>query len=106
MDNARKFGGPEATIQVSVTAEDGRGVVRVRDEGPGVRPEDRERIFERYVQIGERLPNEPRGAGIGLYLVRWNAEAMGGRAQIVEAGPGTTAELSIPLPPGLDVGDR
>jgi signal transduction histidine kinase len=99
LDNARKFGGPDGTISISVASEGGRGVVRVRDEGSGVRPEDRERVFERYVQIGERLQNEPRGAGIGLYLARWNAEAMGGSARIVEGGPGATVEFSIPAAP-------
>lgn len=97
LDNARKFGGPDGIVRVEVSKREGQGVVRVSDQGPGIAPEYRRRVFERYLQIGERLPNEPRGAGIGLYLARSNAEAMGGSASIVEADEGTTVELSLPL---------
>lgn len=99
LDNARKFGGPEGTVRVSVAAEDDSGVVRIIDEGPGVPEGDREKIFERYVQLAERLPNEPRGAGIGLYLARWNAAAMDGSVVAAEGGPGATFELRLPLMP-------
>lgn len=96
LDNARKFGGPGGTVSLEVLVRDGDGVVRVTDEGPGVASEDRARIFERYVQVGERLPNEPRGTGIGLYLARWSAEAAGGRVELAEDAGGATFELSVP----------
>jgi signal transduction histidine kinase len=97
LDNARKFGGPEGTIRLSIRAEADRGVVRIEDEGPGIAPEHRESIFERYLQIGERLPNEPRGAGIGLYLARWNARALKGDVTVVDGDAGAAVELTLPL---------
>ena len=104
IDNARKFGGPGSTVRVSVSADGSRGIVTVSDEGPGIAPEDRERIFQRYVQVGERMPNEPRGAGIGLYLARWNAEAMGGSVRLIDtAQSGSIFELSLPLLPAPKV---
>ena len=100
LDNARKFGGPEGVIRVTVERRGGRGVVTVVDQGPGIPDEERDRIFERYAQIGERLPNEPRGTGIGLYLARWNAEAMRGALDLTASSPtGSTFALSLHLPP-------
>lgn len=96
LDNARKFGGADGTIRVEVRSDETHATVRVSDEGPGIDPADRERVFERYVQIGERLPNEPRGAGIGLYLARWSVEAVGGSIEIGEGGPGATFEIRLP----------
>ena len=99
LDNARKFGG-EAAVRVVVSGRGDAGVVSVTDEGPGIPEDERERIFERYAQLGERLPNEPRGAGVGLYLARWNAEAMGGSLTIRDSSDtGSTFELALRVPP-------
>jgi signal transduction histidine kinase len=96
LDNARKFGGPDGTVSVAVRSDGTHGIVAITDEGPGVPAEERERIFQRYVQVGERLPNEPRGAGIGLYLARWSAEVMGGSVSLTDGGPKPTFELRLP----------
>ena len=99
LDNARKFGG-EAAVRVCVSRRGDAGIVSVTDEGPGIPEAERERIFERYAQIGERLPNEPRGAGVGLYLARWNAEAMGGSLTIQDPSDnGSTFELALRTAP-------
>jgi signal transduction histidine kinase len=102
LDNARKFGGPDGTVSVEVLDRGERGVVTISDEGPGIALAERARIFERYVQVGERLPNEPRGAGIGLYLARWSAEAMGGELRLLDGGAGASFELVLPSAASLD----
>lgn len=96
LDNARKFGGPDGTVRVAVRSDGSHGVVAVSDDGPGVPKEHQERIFDRYVQVGDRLPNEPRGAGIGLFLARWSAEVMGGAVVLADGGPKPTFELQLP----------
>ncbi|MFI9556889.1 sensor histidine kinase [Nonomuraea endophytica] len=63
----------------------------VRDGGPGVRPEDRERIFQRFVRAGSR---SHQGAGLGLSIVRSIAEAHGGRVW-VEDGARFVIELEV-----------
>jgi GAF domain-containing protein len=100
IDNALKFtprGG-----QVSARVErwhngDGASYVRciVRDTGPGIPPEYRSRIFERFVQIANR-PGRRRGTGIGLNFCQLAIEAHGGRIWVDEA-PGGGSEFSFSL---------
>ncbi|MFD0658201.1 sensor histidine kinase [Thermocatellispora tengchongensis] len=72
----------------------------VRDSGPGVRPEDRERIFTRFVRDGSR---EHQGAGLGLAIVRSIAEAHGGHAHVEEAeGGGALFVITLPYVPAED----
>lgn len=97
LDNARKFGGGDGTISVVVSSTEDRGRVSIADDGPGIRAEDRERVFDRYVQAAERVDNEPRGTGVGLYVARWNAEAMSGRVELVSEEGGAVFELTLPL---------
>ena len=79
----------------------------VRDAGPGVAPEDRERIFERFARAGGR-PRQSEGAGLGLAIVRAIAEAHGGRVELDsrQAGPGagSTFTIVIPTEPPPEVG--
>jgi signal transduction histidine kinase len=80
VDNACRFSPPQSFVDVEVTrSRDHRSVeVRVTDRGSGVRPEDRERIFEPLEQ-GERLDARThQGAGVGLSLGRAAARAMSG----------------------------
>ena len=71
--------------------------LHVRDQGPGVEPQERERIFERFVRgsAGQRSPN--RGSGIGLSIVRLLMELMGGQVAVAEA-PGGGADFQLQLP--------
>ena len=73
--NATKYAPPGTRIEVTVTREKERALVRVADEGPGVLPEDRRRIFEPFVRLGSDAIS---GAGIGLFSCRRVVEAQGG----------------------------
>ncbi len=89
IDNALKYAGGTDVITVRVRRENGAIVVRVVDRGPGVPPEDRERIFERFVRgtTARTSGSTPpvRGSGIGLALVKHIAESHGGRAWVDSA---------------------
>jgi K+-sensing histidine kinase KdpD len=95
LENALKFSSPTDPVSVSATAESGRLVVRVRDEGPGVAEADRSRIFEAF----ERGSGAERGSGLGLAIARGFAEANGGRVWVEPTGPlsgGSTFVLALP----------
>jgi two-component system sensor histidine kinase TctE len=70
IDNAMRYGPPEREIRVTVRPENGLGLAIVEDAGPGIPPEERERVFERFY----RLYGDTEGCGIGLSIVRTVAE--------------------------------
>jgi PAS domain S-box-containing protein len=97
IENAVKYcaGRP---VQVSVNEENGLAVLRVRDEGPGIREEDQARIFERF----ERAVSSRHygGFGLGLWIVRELTQAHGGRIEVAsQPGRGATFTVSLPLVP-------
>lgn len=99
--NAVRHGAPAGEIVVGLSARDGWAHLRVRDDGPGVAPEDRDRIFE----AGQR-GSAPRGAGrgLGLAIAREAAEEAGGRLLLDPVGPGACFRLVLPL--ARDAGTR
>jgi len=104
IDNALKYAPGSGRVVVKARRENGSVVVRVDDRGPGVAPEDRERIFERFVRGPTARPprdgSPVRGSGIGLALVKHIAESHGGKAWVEGKppgdGPGASFALSIP----------
>jgi len=94
LSNAIKYGAGEP-VTVRVRGEGRWAVVEVRDEGPGVAPEDQRRIFERF----ERASSGHRRAslGLGLYIVRSLDEAHGGSVHVrSHPGQGSTFTVMIP----------
>ena len=91
IDNALKWSPPDSKVRVAVLS----GAVIVRDDGPGIPMNERERVFERFYRTEEArsLP----GSGLGLSIVRHVADTFGGRTSIVdEERVGTTIELVFP----------
>jgi signal transduction histidine kinase len=98
LKNAVAYSPHDAPIEIAAVAEDGHAVIRVRDHGTGIDPEERERIFERFVR-GADVASQP-GMGIGLYVSRAIATRMGGRLVLEESSSdGTVFAVEIPLAP-------
>lgn len=97
VDNAIKYSPPGATISMRVRAAGHNAELTVADEGPGIPPEFRERIFDRFVRVDEGRSRAAGGDGLGLAIARWAVEVNGGR---ITAGSGASggAEFSIVLP--------
>lgn len=101
LDNALKHSPAGGVISVQLQpSESGRRVqLSVTDQGPGVPPEDRERIFQRFVRRGSELRRETEGIGLGLALVRGTLELHGGRVwcEAGESGRGARFIVELPL---------
>lgn len=98
LDNAVKFGGPQGEISVALRRSNGYAHLSVSDEGPGVSPADHERIFERFIRLGDVLTRETQGAGVGLFIAKSAVDAMDGRIWVEsEPGKGSTFHVEIPL---------
>jgi signal transduction histidine kinase len=94
--NAIRYSPPESTIAVSVRTEGAEAVVSVRDQGPGITPEDLPHIFERFYKV-DRSRNE-EGSGLGLAIAKAIVEAHGGRIWAESTvGKGTTISFSLPI---------
>jgi K+-sensing histidine kinase KdpD len=102
LDNASKYAPAGTTIRVTASVADDHFVaIIVTDEGPGVPPELRERVFEKFFRIPARQPRDPRrlGIGLGLPIARRLVEAQGGKIWIERppSGVGTAVTLMLPI---------
>jgi PAS domain S-box-containing protein len=95
LSNAIKFGGSKP-IRVQVKREQDEGVsVAVIDQGDGIPPEDQDRIFQEFVQLGKTQLQE--GTGLGLPISRRLAELLHGSLTLEsEVGKGSTFRLTLP----------
>ncbi len=93
-DNARRHTPPGGTITVGLDD----AAVTVTDTGPGVPPDERERIFERLVRLDDARDRESGGAGLGLAIARGLARAHGGDLIYVPGTTGARFRLTLPQP--------
>jgi signal transduction histidine kinase len=97
LDNAARYaGGAAIRATVAPRPEAGQLGVTIADGGPGVRPEDRDRIFERYERGAAGASAE--GTGLGLYVSRSLCQAMGGDLVLEPGAPDTGAAFTVLLP--------
>jgi signal transduction histidine kinase len=98
LSNAQKFVPDEGGCVSAVVRREGHSVlVAVNDNGPGIAPEDRELVFEKFRQGGSVLTDKPHGTGLGLPISRQIIEHFGGRLW-VESAPGKGATFQFMLP--------
>jgi signal transduction histidine kinase len=96
VDNGLRYA--RSRVELSVTVSGGRAVITVTDDGPGIPPPDRERVWERFVRLDADRSPARGGSGLGLAIVREIAAAHGGDATVGDAGPGPGARFVIGLP--------
>ncbi|MFF5894622.1 ATP-binding protein [Streptomyces argenteolus] len=95
LDNAQRHA--EGSVAVTVRREGGEVLVEVVDDGAGVPPAERERIFERFVRLDDARSRDDGGAGLGLAIARDVAARHGGTLT-VGAAPGGGARFTLRLP--------
>jgi len=97
LDNSVRYGGGSPIrARVAPRPDDERLAITIADDGPGVRPEDRDRIFERYERGAAGVRAE--GTGLGLYVSRSLCQAMGGDLVLDPPGASGGAAFTILLP--------
>jgi signal transduction histidine kinase len=105
LDNAVRYGTAGQTVRVTVARAGGSIRITVDDEGPGVPPAERERIFDAFQRGVGQVGSAVAGSGIGLSVVREIAESHQGCAW-VEGAPGGGARFVFELPSATTAGPR
>ncbi|WP_047197822.1 sensor histidine kinase [Caldimonas brevitalea] len=96
LSNAIRFSPLGANIRFSLAVQSERACIDVIDEGPGVSPSDRARVFEPFYR-GERQPEgATRGTGVGLSIVQEYVAAHGGRVELLPNAPGAHFRIELP----------
>jgi signal transduction histidine kinase len=96
VDNALRYIAEGGRIQIEIESENGLVTLRVLDDGPGIRAEDRERVFDRYFRVaGTGVP----GSGLGLAIVKQAVARMRGNISLGDGlharGCGFVVELPL-----------
>jgi signal transduction histidine kinase len=94
-ENAGRYA--RGKVEFSVEAHERWCTLTVRDDGPGIPEQERERVFERFVRLDEARPLEGSGAGLGLSIVKEIVTAHGGSVGVEGTGPGTVFVVRLPL---------
>jgi signal transduction histidine kinase len=103
VENALKYSPPEEPVDVVARPDNGGVLVTVRDLGPGIPQDERERIFDRFYQIDQSTTRNVGGTGLGLYICRRAAESIGGSVQLERSGPGGSVfTFWLPIAPVQD----
>lgn len=95
IDNSAKFSPPYSTITMELRCQDNQVLARISDQGPGISPQNMERLFNPFF----RGPTHQtvQGAGLGLSIARWIVREHGGELNIEsQLGKGTTAIITLP----------
>jgi signal transduction histidine kinase len=104
LDNAVKYSREKIRVEVEVRkGEQDLAVIRVRDQGIGIPPNETKRIFGRFYRTPWALTQRVKGTGLGLFIVAQTAKRHGGRAFAQSEGVGRGATFTLELPAAPNV---
>ena len=104
MDNAFKFSFEKGQVSLSVRPGSNGGVdILVQDEGPGISPELREKVFERFYQASQGDSREYEGLGVGLNIARAVFQSLKGNVEVLDSPKGVCVHAFIPDPAPQDI---
>ena len=98
LSNAAKYSSPDEEIKVSLKGGKKEVIIEVADRGIGIPAREQKKIFHKFYRIFQKQAAETEGSGLGLTLVKYTAEAHGGRVKVEsEEGKGSKFSLILPL---------
>jgi heavy metal sensor kinase len=80
--NAVKYSPPHGNIRVRVGADNGDALIEIHDSGPGIPPEHRGKVFERFYRVDKARTRDEGGSGLGLSIADWSVRAHGGQIEL------------------------
>jgi signal transduction histidine kinase len=98
INNGMSYSHRPAHVTVEVSAQGGKGVVKVKDVGIGIPADHAEAVFERFYRRAGRGPDEVPGVGLGLYISRQVAQQHGGDLVVASSAPGEGSIFALTLP--------
>jgi two-component system sensor histidine kinase KdpD len=100
LDNAAKYAPPETTVRIQSWQEENNVKLKILDEGAGIRPDEAERIFDKFHRALKE-DHIPAGTGLGLAVSRGFVEAMGGSITAADRSDrsGAAFTITLPIPP-------
>ncbi|MEP1033523.1 HAMP domain-containing sensor histidine kinase [Ekhidna sp.] len=97
ISNSLKFSQKFQKIDIEILVDELRTVVKVMDEGPGIKPEEEDQLFEKFTKLSARPTGEESSSGLGLSLVKRYTEQIGGKVWYDrEASKGATFVVELP----------
>lgn len=102
LENAAKYGGESSRVFVQARVENGRFLISVSDEGPGIAVGDEHLIFDSFYRGDDGLTRQTTGAGLGLAIARGFVQAHGGEIWVTPLAKGTCFTFSLPLQPEFE----
>jgi signal transduction histidine kinase len=113
LDNAIKHSAPGAAVEIALARDETSYRITVSDTGPGIPDDARAQVFERFYRVdvarAREAPSDSGGAGLGLAIGRWIAEAHGGTLDLVDTSPaGSCFAIMLPrsMTPGVRAGEE
>ena len=97
IDNAIKYCPSGTSIQIRLAPANSGCILEVKDNGPGIRPEEIQRLFDRFYRIDKARSREIGGSGLGLSICKSICEGHGGRIEVEsDLGRGSTFRVTLP----------
>lgn len=98
LDNAIKYSPEKGSIRLVADRHDGCAVLEITDSGPGIPPEHRDKVFDRFYRVDASRSRAEGGFGLGLAIARWAVEANGGRIEVDSPAEwGSLFRIILPL---------
>ena len=103
IDNAAKYSADGTTIEIRAVREGGQVEIAVKDQGRGIDPSVRERVFDKFFRAGEQdIHRTGSGLGLGLAIAKGIVESQGGSIRIEDGEEGFVTKLVVSLPLGVE----